>query len=89
MDADASSQESGSALAYFMRRVREESGFSQEALATQLGRDQPWVSKTERGTRRIQLAEFLMWLDALGLSVSEVAAELDELWVCLGRSALR
>ena len=83
MVTGTSSQESET-LAHFLRRVREESGFSQEALATQLGRDQPWVSKTERGTRRIRLAEFLMWLDVLGLSVSEVADELDDLWVRRG-----
>lgn len=52
----------------------------QEALAVQMGRDQPWISKVESGARRVQLTEFLAWLDALGLSLVDIAEQLDDRW---------
>lgn len=67
-------------LAALMRSIRESRGMPQEALAVQLGRDQPWISKVENGTRRVQLVEFLSWLDALGMSLTDVSEQLDARW---------
>lgn len=68
------------AIAEFLRGTRERSGLSQEALATQMGRDQPWVSKTEHGARRVQISELCAWLAAMGLTIADVAEDLDRLW---------
>ena len=73
------------AMANFLRNVRERSGMSQESLAIQMAKDQPWVSKTELGARRIQIEDLLSWLDALGIDLAEVADELGEIW-CRYRS---
>ena len=45
-----------------LRRVRRETGMSQEDLADRLGRTQLWVSRCERGDRRVDLLEFLEFL---------------------------
>lgn len=43
-----------------MRKARLAAGLSQEDLADRLGRTQLWVSRTERGERRV---DFLEWLE--------------------------
>ena len=80
MAFDETPVEFGQLLAALMRSIREERGLSQEALAVQLGHDQPWISKVENGSRRVQLAEFLAWLDELGVALSDVAERVDDLW---------
>ena len=67
-------------LGQLLARLRESRGLSQEALATQLERDQPFVSKLERGQQRVTVADLLGWLTALGLCVEDVAPELDRIW---------
>ena len=52
---------------------------SQEALATQLGTEQPTISKIERGQRRVTVAELLRWADVLGVGLEEVGAGLTDL----------
>lgn len=42
-------------------------GVSQTELAARLGQPQPFVSKVERGERRVDLVEFLEIADALGI----------------------
>lgn len=45
--------------------AREGAGLSQEALAKRLGRPQSYVSKFERGERRLDVVEFFEVMDAL------------------------
>ena len=45
-----------------MRQARLASGLSQEDLADRLGRTQLWVSRTERGERRVDLLEWIEFL---------------------------
>lgn len=67
------------ALGRLLARLREEGGLSQEALAASLGRDQPLVSKVERGQRRVSVADLLAWLDALGVSLGEIVGDIERL----------
>jgi len=47
--------------------VRKKSGLSQQEVADRLGRPQTYVSKCERGTRRMDIVEFLEMADVIGL----------------------
>jgi predicted transcriptional regulator len=55
-----------------LREMREEAGLTQRDLATRMGRPQPWVHKTEVGSRRIDISEFLEW--CMGCKVDPVEA---------------
>lgn len=67
------------ALGQFLARQREAGGLSQEALATALGRDQPVISRIERGQRRVTVADLLAWLRALDIPLAAVASEVEAL----------
>lgn len=45
-----------------LKRARLKAKLSQEDLADRLGRTQLWVSRTERGERRVDLLEWLEYL---------------------------
>ena len=51
--------------------ARRDSGFTQQELAKILKRPQSFISKYERGERRLDLIEFLEILSALGLDPSD------------------
>lgn len=46
--------------------AREEAGLTQVELAARLGRTQSFISKCERGERRIDLVEFVEFVTAMG-----------------------
>jgi transcriptional regulator with XRE-family HTH domain len=48
-----------------LRAVREESGFTQADVASRLGATQSFVSKCERGERRLDVVELRAWCAAL------------------------
>jgi transcriptional regulator with XRE-family HTH domain len=48
-----------------LRAVRVGLGVTQAVLAGRLGQPQSYVSKTERGERRLDVAEFVAWAIAL------------------------
>ena len=56
--------------------ARTNQGLSQAALAGKLGRLQTFVSKYERGERRLDVVEFLDVAAALGLDPQEVLRRL-------------
>ncbi len=60
-----------------LREAREVAGMSQVELASRLKDTQTFVSKCERGERRIDLIEFLQWCAALGISASAFLHELE------------
>ena len=45
---------------------RKKSGLSQQEVADRLGRPQTYVSKCERGTRRMDVVEFLKMAEVVG-----------------------
>lgn len=51
--------------------LRKSCGLSQVELAKRLGKEQPFISRIERGERRIDVVEFFAIARALGLDPSE------------------
>ena len=54
----------------FIQQVRESLGVTQATLAQRLGTTQSYVSKCERGERRIDIIEFVRCCDALGVDAA-------------------
>jgi transcriptional regulator with XRE-family HTH domain len=57
--------------------LRKEAGLTQAELARRLGRPQSFVSKYERGERRLDVVEFLAVARALGADAAGLMAELE------------
>ena len=58
-----------------MRKARVAAGLSQEDLADRLGRTQLWVSRTERGERRVDLLEWLEFMIGCEADIQTFLAE--------------
>lgn len=56
--------------------ARQDAGLTQVDLAAKLDRPQSFVSKYERGERRLDIVEFLEVADALGLDPAEFIEKL-------------
>ena len=56
--------------------ARRDAGLTQVALAKKLGRPQSFVSKFERGERRLDVAEFLDVARALGIDAARTIADI-------------
>lgn len=54
-----------------LRQARESRGITQIEMARKLRVDQSWVSKVERGARRLDVVELEIWCNALGVEPSE------------------
>jgi transcriptional regulator with XRE-family HTH domain len=67
-----------------LRALRENLGVTQEQLADALGLHQTFVSKVERGVRRLDVVELRLWVRVLGVRLTDFAARLEER---LGRHA--
>lgn len=52
-------------------KAREEAGITQCVLARRLGKPQSFVSKLERGERRLDVPEFVLFAEALGLDTEQ------------------
>jgi ribosome-binding protein aMBF1 (putative translation factor) len=68
---DESTMKSGASETYERLRSllveeRKKSGLSQQEVADSLGRPQTYVSKCERGTRRMDVVEFLEMAEVVG-----------------------
>ena len=57
-----------------LRRAREAQGVTQIELARKLRVDQSWISKVERGTRRLDVVELEIWCKAIGVSINDFVA---------------
>lgn len=60
-----------------LRRVRAEAGLTQAELAQRLGQTQSFVSKVERGERRLDVVELRWWCRAMGISLTEFVDRFD------------
>lgn len=60
----------------FLTEARKSQGLSQESLAEKLGRVQTFVSKYERGERRLDVVELLDVAEALQLDASDLIRQL-------------
>ena len=60
-----------------LRATRKGAGPTQAELASRLGETQSWVSKVERGERRLDVMELRAFSNAMGSSLGEFIAELE------------
>jgi transcriptional regulator with XRE-family HTH domain len=63
-------------LSQLMTEARKKSGLSQQEVADRLGRPQTFVSRVERGTRQMDLVEFLEIAEAIGFDPAEFVRKL-------------
>lgn len=66
-------------LRTLLTNARKAAGITQIALARQLGRPQSFVSKFERGERRLDVVEFLEIAHTLKLDPKRVLGEVDQM----------
>lgn len=57
-----------------LRRVREDRSITQVQLAKRLRVTQSWISKVERGERRLDIVELEIWCKAVGITLHEFVA---------------
>lgn len=60
-----------------LRDARTRLGVTQEELAARLDATQSFVSKCERGERRLDVVELQLWCKALGIRMSDFVRRLD------------
>ena len=60
-----------------LKRAREDTGLTQTELAQRIGESQTFVSKCERGERRIDVVELLTFCQAFGLSLKQFVSTLE------------
>ena len=60
-----------------LRAARDDAGMTQEQLAKKLGEGQDFVSKCERGVRRLDVVELRQWCRALGIPFTSFVEQLD------------
>jgi transcriptional regulator with XRE-family HTH domain len=60
-----------------LKKVRQEAGLTQAQLASKIGETQTFVSKCERGERRIDVIELQTFCQAFGVSLKQFASVLE------------
>jgi len=60
-----------------LRAARQEAGLTQGDIAAKLAATQSFVSKCERGERRLDVVELRAWCVALGMSLNEFIARFE------------
>lgn len=63
----------------FLREVREAAGLTQRELAQRIDRTQWWVARCETGSRRLDVAEFILWCDGCRVAPAEALQRLRRL----------
>ena len=61
-----------------LRQIRERQEVTQEQLAERWGVTQSFISKCERGERRIDIVELRAFCQAMGIALPVFVAELDQ-----------
>lgn len=64
-------------MVYLLRKRREEIGLDQEQVAKRLERTQSFVSKCERGDRRLDVIELQAFCKALDIKLSDFVLQLE------------
>lgn len=60
-----------------LKKVRKEAGLTQTQLALKIGETQTFVSKCERGERRIDIVELHTFCRAFGVSLKQFVGALE------------
>jgi transcriptional regulator with XRE-family HTH domain len=68
-----------------LREARESAGLTQSDAADRMGVTQSFVSKCERGERRLDVIELRDWCRSIGASFAEFSQELDRALLRRGR----
>jgi transcriptional regulator with XRE-family HTH domain len=63
----------------FLRAMRGEAGLTQRELAARIKQDQWWVARSETGSRRLDVAEFIEFAIGCGKEPAEALTELAKL----------
>jgi transcriptional regulator with XRE-family HTH domain len=61
-----------------LRNAREEKGLTQTEVAERLGQTQSFVSKVERGERRLDVVELRAFCSAIGIAFSTFTSRIDK-----------
>jgi len=61
-----------------LRDVRQEAGLSQYKLADRLNTTQSWISKCERGERRLDVVELRRFCLAMGIPTTKFMERLED-----------
>ena len=64
-------------LRKLLTKARKDAKLTQTALAQRLNRRQAYISRIERGERRIDVVEFLELAHAIGLNPAKLIADFD------------
>ena len=64
--AKAQQHPSYKTLPVFLRNMRESAGMTQRELGKKLKEPQSWIYNCETGNRRVDVAEFIRWVEACG-----------------------
>ncbi len=59
--------------------MRKEAGLTQRELADRIKQDQWWVARSETGSRRLDVAEFIEFAIGCGVNPAEALTELAKL----------
>lgn len=60
-----------------LRELREAAGITQVELAEKLGESQSYVSKVERGERRLDLVQLRCFCRAIGVALGDFVAKFE------------
>ncbi|WP_220468530.1 helix-turn-helix domain-containing protein [Chromobacterium violaceum] len=60
-----------------LRAEREQAGLTQQEVAARLNMTQTFVSKCERGERRLDIVELRAWCSAINTTMSEFVFRFD------------
>lgn len=63
----------------FLRRLREDAGLTQRELADRIGESQWWVARCEKGSRRLDIAEFIEFCIGCRIDPAGALSELARL----------
>jgi transcriptional regulator with XRE-family HTH domain len=61
----------------FVKEVRRNAGITQQQLARKLKSTQSFVSKVERGERRLDIIELDFWVRAMGITLLDFVEKYD------------
>lgn len=65
-------------LRTLIREYREAAGLTQVELAERIGETQSYVSKVERGERRLDLVQLRLFCEAFGVSIRDFVCRFEE-----------
>ena len=61
-----------------LRKERKRAELTQEQIAERIGQDQSFVSKCERGERRLDFVEVMAFCQAIGISFLDFATRFEQ-----------